>query len=45
VRIGIALGDATCEDGDYFGTPVIEASRLVRDGGGAGRCWPPRWFG
>ncbi|MDQ1509399.1 MAG: hypothetical protein QOG50_1243 [Actinomycetota bacterium] len=28
VRIGVALGDATCEDGDYFGTPVVEAARL-----------------
>src|SRR5665809_58533 len=23
VRIGICLGDADCEDGDYFGPPVV----------------------
>jgi class 3 adenylate cyclase len=28
IREGIALGDATCEDGDYFGMPVVEAARL-----------------
>jgi len=28
VRVGVAVGEATEEDGDYFGTPVIEASRL-----------------
>jgi class 3 adenylate cyclase/tetratricopeptide (TPR) repeat protein len=28
VRIGVAVGEATHEDSDYFGTPVIEASRL-----------------
>src|ERR1700693_1240571 len=28
VRIGIATGDATAEDGDYFGEPVVEAARL-----------------
>ncbi len=28
VRIGIAFGDATVEDGDYFGEPVIQAARL-----------------
>ena len=35
MRIGISAGDATFEDGDWFGTPVIEASRLcaVADGG------------
>ena len=35
MRIGISAGDATFEDGDWFGTPVIEASRLCRaaDGG------------
>jgi class 3 adenylate cyclase len=27
-RVGIALGDATCEDGDFFGMPVVEATRL-----------------
>ena len=36
IRIGISMGDATCEDGDYFGMPVIEAARLCdkADGGG-----------
>lgn len=28
VRIGIAGGEATEEDGDYFGDPVVEAARL-----------------
>jgi len=35
VRIGIATGEATEEDGDFFGDPVVEAARLcgVADGG------------
>ncbi len=35
IRIGISTGDVTAEDGDYFGDPVIEASRLcaVAQGG------------
>lgn len=28
MRIGVSVGDAAFEDGDWFGTPVIEASRL-----------------
>ena len=28
VRIGISAGDVTWDDGDCFGTPVVEASRL-----------------
>ncbi len=28
VRVGIATGDATEEDDDYFGEPVVEAARL-----------------
>lgn len=28
IRIGIAVGEATHEEGDYFGDPVIEAARL-----------------
>ncbi|MEY2398212.1 MAG: hypothetical protein QOJ00_1386 [Actinomycetota bacterium] len=28
VRIGVSSGDAVEEDGDYFGEPVVEASRL-----------------
>jgi class 3 adenylate cyclase/tetratricopeptide (TPR) repeat protein len=28
IRVGIATGDATEEDGDYFGEPVVEAARL-----------------
>jgi class 3 adenylate cyclase/tetratricopeptide (TPR) repeat protein len=28
LRIGVSAGDVTAEDGDVFGTPVIEASRL-----------------
>ena len=30
LRIGLGLGDVTVEDGDVFGTPVIEAARLCR---------------
>ena len=28
VRIGVSLGEADAENGDYFGEPVIEAARL-----------------
>ena len=28
LRIGISAGEAVVEDGDYFGEPVVEASRL-----------------
>jgi hypothetical protein len=28
VRIGVATGEATAEDGDFFGDPVVEAARL-----------------
>ena len=28
IRVGISAGDATEEDGDYFGEPVVEAARL-----------------
>jgi adenylate cyclase len=28
IRVGVAVGDAEAEDGDYFGLPVIEAARL-----------------
>jgi class 3 adenylate cyclase/tetratricopeptide (TPR) repeat protein len=28
VRIGVSLGDATVKEGDYFGWPAVEASRL-----------------
>ena len=28
IRVGLSTGEATEEDGDYFGEPVIEASRL-----------------
>ncbi len=28
VRIGLSLGEASVEDGDFFGEPVVEASRL-----------------
>jgi hypothetical protein len=29
LRVGLALGEVTLEDGDVFGTPVVEAARLV----------------
>lgn len=28
IRVGISTGDATEEDGDYFGEPVVESARL-----------------
>ena len=28
IRIGVSVGEATVEDGDFFGIPVVEASRL-----------------
>ncbi|HYP47367.1 MAG TPA: AAA family ATPase, partial [Thermoleophilaceae bacterium] len=34
LRIGVALGDATCEEGDYFGMPVVEAARLCSEAAG-----------
>ena len=35
IRVGISVGDVSVEDGDCFGTPVIEAARLcaAADGG------------
>src|SRR5712691_11721231 len=29
IRVGLALGEVAFEDGDVFGTPVVEAARLV----------------
>jgi class 3 adenylate cyclase/tetratricopeptide (TPR) repeat protein len=29
IRIGLGLGDVSVEEGDVFGTPVVEAARLV----------------
>ena len=29
IRIGLAVGEVSFEDGDVFGTPVVEAARLV----------------
>ncbi len=34
VRVGVALGDADVDDGDYFGLPIIEAARLCSKAGG-----------
>src|SRR5262249_43395791 len=28
IRVGVSVGEATTEDGDWFGIPVIEAARL-----------------
>ena len=28
VRVGVSLGEAAAQDGDYFGEPVVEAARL-----------------
>jgi class 3 adenylate cyclase len=35
VRVGLSLGDVTREQGDWFGTPVIEAARLCAAADGA----------
>ena len=29
LRVGVAVGEVSLEDGDVFGTPVVEAARLV----------------
>ena len=29
IRVGISVGEVTFEDNDVFGTPVVEAARLV----------------
>jgi class 3 adenylate cyclase len=34
VRIGVSLGEATREEDDYFGPPVVEASRLCATAAG-----------
>ncbi len=34
VRVGISIGDVSAEQGDVFGVPVIEASRLCATAGG-----------
>jgi predicted ATPase/class 3 adenylate cyclase len=34
MRVGISAGDAALEDGDWFGTPVVEASRLCHEANG-----------
>jgi class 3 adenylate cyclase len=40
VRIGISMGDATHENGDYFGMPSIEAARLCDKAEGGGILIP-----
>ncbi len=34
VRVGIALGDADIDDGDFFGVPVVQAARLCAKAAG-----------
>src|SRR5262245_31608827 len=34
VRVGIGVGEAVEEDGDYFGDPVVEAARLCAEAEG-----------
>lgn len=34
MRVGVSAGDANFEDGDWFGAPVVEASRLCADASG-----------
>jgi class 3 adenylate cyclase/tetratricopeptide (TPR) repeat protein len=38
IRIGISAGDVTWDDGDVFGTPVVEAARL-ESAAGPGTIW------
>jgi class 3 adenylate cyclase/tetratricopeptide (TPR) repeat protein len=33
IRVGVSIGEVTFEDGDVFGTPVVEAARLVAAAG------------
>jgi class 3 adenylate cyclase len=33
LRVGLSAGEATVEDGDWFGTPVVEAARLCAHAG------------
>lgn len=35
MRVGVAAGEATVDDGDYFGTPVVEAARVCAEAGPA----------
>jgi class 3 adenylate cyclase len=34
IRVGVAVGDADVDDGDYFGVPVVQAARLCATAGG-----------
>jgi class 3 adenylate cyclase/DNA polymerase III delta prime subunit len=34
VRVGLSIGDVSTEEGDVFGVPVVEASRLCQAAGG-----------
>jgi class 3 adenylate cyclase/tetratricopeptide (TPR) repeat protein len=34
IRVGVSVGEATTEDGDWFGVPVVEAARLCSAAGG-----------
>ena len=34
VRMGLSIGDVSWDDGDCFGTPVVEAARLEAEAGG-----------
>ena len=38
IRIGLAMGEALSDQGDWFGTPVVEAARLCAVAG-AGESW------
>ena len=34
IRVGLAVGEVSFEDGDVFGSPVVQAARLVATAGG-----------
>ena len=44
IRIGIGMGEATVEEGDYFGMPSVEAARLNARLPTTEPS-PPRWSG
>ena len=44
LRVGVAVGDVTEEDGDVFGPAVVIASRLCSAAVNI-RSWPPTWCG
>ncbi len=42
VRMGLATGEAELREGDYFGTALNRAARVMAAGHGGQICWPTR---